>query len=83
MEFVYNAAMKNKPRKYILRMLMRVLRLLVVRPAACEPWVEKSYDRISGGYDQAWTTHMRDLTAALIDRLDPKQGDRAADLTCR
>lgn len=61
---------------------MRIGRLLLIRPTACGPLVQKSYDRISGGYDQAWTGHMQDLTAALIDQLNPQQGEHAADLTC-
>ena len=44
--------------------------------------MEKSYDRISTGYDQSWTNHMRDLTSKLIDHLDPKEGDKAIDLSC-
>lgn len=60
----------------------RVLACLLVRRADCAGLVTQSYDRISGGYDAAWTAHMRDLTAALIDRLEPKPGGAALDLTC-
>lgn len=41
-----------------------------------------SYDRIASGYDQAWTSHMRDLSLILLDRLDVPEGARCLDLTC-
>ncbi len=44
--------------------------------------VTRSYDRISGGYNGAWTHHMRHLTDELIDRLDVQEGQSALDLTC-
>jgi ubiquinone/menaquinone biosynthesis C-methylase UbiE len=42
----------------------------------------RSYDRIAPGYDQAWTSHMRDLSLAMLDRLDPPAGAACLDLTC-
>jgi ubiquinone/menaquinone biosynthesis C-methylase UbiE len=53
--------------------------------------VTRSYDRIACGYDQAWTAHMRDLSLAMLDRLDlsnaspgltASRNARAIDLTC-
>lgn len=44
--------------------------------------VERSYDGISGGYDQSWTEHMRDLTEELISQLGLNVSDKALDLTC-
>ncbi len=44
--------------------------------------ITQSYDRIGSGYDTFWTTHMRDLTDRLIERLDPQPGQKAVDLTC-
>lgn len=44
--------------------------------------VDKSYDAISGGYDETWTHHMRDRTAEMIERLDIQPNERAVDLTC-
>ena len=63
-------------------MLARLAYLFFLKPNNCDELVEKSYDRISTGYDQIWTNHMRDLTASLINRVNPKEGDRAIDLTC-
>ncbi len=44
--------------------------------------VRCSYDRIAGGYDEAWTHHMRDLSRAMLDRLAPRAGSVCLDLTC-
>lgn len=44
--------------------------------------VTRSYDRIAAGYDDAWTSHMRDLSLALLDRLGPLAGAEAVDLMC-
>ncbi len=74
--------MKEKPKKHILKMIGRVGYLFFIKPCDSSGLVKKSYDRISANYDQTWTTHMRDLTESLINRLDPKQGDVCLDLTC-
>lgn len=47
-----------------------------------DPLVRKSYDRLSAGYDDSWTDHMRDLTEALIDKMEIQSGQTALDLTC-
>ncbi len=44
--------------------------------------VDRSYDAISSGYDRTWTSHMRDRTVELIDRLGVMGGQRAIDVTC-
>jgi ubiquinone/menaquinone biosynthesis C-methylase UbiE len=44
--------------------------------------VSRSYDRIAAGYDEVWTTHMRDLSLAMLDRLSPPGGSTCLDLTC-
>ncbi len=44
--------------------------------------VRESYDRIAAGYDEAWTTHMRDLSLGMLDRLSPPPGSACLDLTC-
>lgn len=59
-----------------------MLHLLLFEPNQTENLVEKSYDRISSGYDEVWTNHMRGRSEELIDRLAPKRGDSAIDLTC-
>jgi len=56
--------------------------LLLCKSDNCNELVTKSYDHISAGYDQAWTSHMRDLTTSLIFKLNLKQGDKAIDLAC-
>ena len=60
----------------------RLAYLFFIKSNNCDNLVKKSYDRISTGYDQIWTNHMRDLTASLINRLDLKEADKAIDLTC-
>lgn len=44
--------------------------------------VRDSYDQIAGGYDEAWTGHMRDLSSEMLDRLAPLAGANCIDLTC-
>jgi len=60
----------------------RLIRLAGRSPAATSDLVCSSYDRIAGGYDEAWTAHMRELSLDLLDRLDPPAGARFIDLTC-
>ncbi|MFW6170334.1 MAG: class I SAM-dependent methyltransferase [Planctomycetota bacterium] len=74
--------MSNKPRKHLIKMAFRTGYLFFTRPADCSGLVQASYDRISDGYDEAWTDHMRHLTEALIGELAPRPGDVAVDLTC-
>lgn len=71
-----------KPRKKPLKMLMRLIKLLFTEHHGNAALVTTSYDRISSGYNHAWTTHMRCLTDELIARLDIKPGHTAIDLTC-
>ncbi|MCE5325424.1 MAG: methyltransferase domain-containing protein [Planctomycetaceae bacterium] len=54
------------------------------RKPSCETsvLVRRSYDRIAGGYDQAWTTHMRDLSLGMLERLKVPSGARCLDLAC-
>jgi ubiquinone/menaquinone biosynthesis C-methylase UbiE len=74
--------MPEKIRKHPLKMFIRLLHLLLFEPNQTDCLVEKSYDRISSGYDNAWTKHMRDCSEQLIDRLAPKRGDSVIDLAC-
>ncbi len=74
--------MKEKPRKHSFKMIGRTAYLFFVKPTDCSHLVKKSYDRISDSYDETWTNHMRSLTEELINRLDPKQDNICADLTC-
>jgi ubiquinone/menaquinone biosynthesis C-methylase UbiE len=70
--------MHKKPFK----MFFRVLRLYFSSRNQTEKWVSQSYDRISHGYDNTWTNHMRDLTSALIDKMQVQPSAKAIDLTC-
>jgi len=56
---------------------------LMARPRArTGELVTASYDRVAAGYDDAWTHHMRDLSAAMLDKLAPPRGATCIDLTC-
>lgn len=61
---------------------IRVMKLFFAGDDQTDSWVQKSYDRISPGYDETWTHHMRDLTANLIEKLQIVPGQKAVDLTC-
>ena len=74
--------MTEKKQKHPIKMLARLAYLFFLKPNNCNELVEKSYNRISTGYDQIWTNHMQDLTASLINGLNLKEGDKAIDLTC-
>lgn len=63
-------------------MLMHVLRLFFSKNNQTDSLVQKSYDRISSGYDETWTGHMRDLTSELIVKLEIKPNQKVMDLTC-
>ncbi|MBN1512815.1 MAG: methyltransferase domain-containing protein [Phycisphaerae bacterium] len=60
----------------------RVLELARCPRGRTDELVRCSYDRIAGGYDDAWTHHMRDLSRAMLDRLAPRVGSVGLDLTC-
>ncbi|HOW72893.1 MAG TPA: methyltransferase domain-containing protein [Phycisphaerae bacterium] len=70
------------PRRHWLRLTARTLGLMLGQPQRTAQLVRQSYDRIAAGYDQAWTHHMRDLSANLLDRLAPPAGATCLDLTC-
>lgn len=74
--------MKQRPKRHPLRMMGRLLYLLTRRPNPTNQCVTDSYDRISPGYDEAWTSHMRNLSAQLVDQVAPVRGVHALDLTC-
>jgi len=63
------------------RLGMQIVRSRLGRDRTSE-WISHSYDRIAGGYDDAWTNHMRDLSASMLDRLDLPKGATCLDLTC-
>lgn len=61
---------------------LRVLKLYWLQSRDTCDLVSESYDHIAGGYDDAWTNHMRDLSLEMLDRLAPPQGAECIDLTC-
>lgn len=71
----------RRRRKWV-GLALRVGRLLWRQQQTTGQVVQASYDRIAGGYDEAWTDHMRDLTDAMLGRLVVRPGDEAIDLTC-
>jgi ubiquinone/menaquinone biosynthesis C-methylase UbiE len=72
--------MANKKKPF--KMFFQVLKLFFSENNQTGSLVQKSYDRISTGYDETWTHHMRDLTSVLIDKLDIKPNQITIDLTC-
>ncbi|MBW8036158.1 MAG: class I SAM-dependent methyltransferase [Planctomycetes bacterium] len=74
--------MSRNQRKRYFKLVARIIHLAFIKPCNCGKLVSKSYDRISDGYDAAWTSHMRDLTGSLINRLDMQHSKTAIDLTC-
>jgi len=71
-------SIKKRPLKFF----FRVLHLLFAEQSSVLHLVQKSYDRISVQYDDAWTSHMRDRSEELIEHLNPKTHQKALDLTC-
>ncbi len=74
--------MAEKHKKHYIKMAGRLFNLYFINKADCDSLVSQSYNRISNQYDQVWTNHMRNLTEAMINRLDISQGDKSMDLTC-
>ncbi len=72
----------NIIRRHYIRLAVRVIRLWLFGPDNCPALVSRSYNRISSGYDNSWTNHMRDLTAGLINSLNIPSEGRCLDLTC-
>jgi len=64
------------------RLAARAGRLALRQPERTVDLVSRSYDAVAGGYDAAWTAHMRDLSLAMLERLDPAPGGRCIDLAC-
>lgn len=69
-------------RRRWLALSARVARLLLRPPRRTADLVRRSYDRVAGGYDEAWTDHMRGCSHELLARLAPWRGAECLDLTC-
>jgi len=72
----------RRVRRRPLALAGRIARLALSGRDRTADLVAASYDRIAPGYDAAWTDHMRDLTAGLLDALGPVEGKRCLDLAC-
>jgi SAM-dependent methyltransferase len=72
----------GRPRRRWLALAARVGRLLLSQPERTGDLVARSYDAAAGGYDGAWTDHMRHLSLAMLDRLDPPRGAACLDVAC-
>lgn len=70
--------MNKKP----FQLFFRIIHLFFSSQNQTQKLVSQSYDRISTGYDDTWTNHMRDLTTALIDKMQIPPNTKAIDLTC-
>jgi ubiquinone/menaquinone biosynthesis C-methylase UbiE len=70
--------MNKKPFK----LFFRIVSLYFSKQNQTEKLVSQSYDCISPNYDNTWTHHMRDLTSALIDKMQIPPNAKAIDLTC-
>jgi ubiquinone/menaquinone biosynthesis C-methylase UbiE len=57
-------------------------RLSFASPGRTDDLVSDSYNHIAGGYDDAWTDHMRHLSVEMLDRLAPPADAECVDLTC-
>jgi len=68
--------------KQYIKLLIRIICLYFQKHDSSNNFVKKSYDKVSSGYDEAWTGHMRDLTETVINKLNPQKGNLAIDLTC-
>lgn len=68
--------------KHWIHLILRALRLHFFQDVSTSQLVTESYDTIATSYDDTWTTHMRDKSIALIDRLNLTIIESALDLCC-
>ena len=64
------------------RLAQRVVALWHAGEGQTPSFVRDSYDAIAAEYDLTWTSHMRDLTQALLGRLSLGESSVCLDLTC-
>lgn len=65
--------------RHWLALAARILKLLVRQGDSTSALVREGYDRVAGGYDDAWTHHMRDLSLKMLERLSPPRGAECVD----
>ena len=61
---------------------LRALRFSLFENIPTSQLVTESYNEISTGYDTIWTTHMRDKSIELIQKINFNKVDTALDLSC-
>ncbi len=76
------APARPRPRRRWLALAARAGRLLLFPPRHAGELAARSGDPLAGGCDAAWTAHRRELTLAVLDRLDPPRGAACLDLAC-
>ncbi|MBN2161328.1 MAG: methyltransferase domain-containing protein [Pontiellaceae bacterium] len=71
-------------RKYsdCLRLNLRVAKLALTNRWIDGGDVERSYDRLSGNYEQSWLEHLRPITHRLMERLPDTVSGTVFDLGC-
>lgn len=69
-------------RRKWLKLGLRLASLAVSHKNTTSSLVTRSYDCIARGYDSAWTSHMRDLSIAMLDKLTLPACAQCIDLTC-
>jgi SAM-dependent methyltransferase len=76
-----NGGMSKHGRRHWGQLLLRVIAQWRGDGGDPSALIAKSYDLHAASYEQAWTSHMRDLSMGMLDRLAPV-GRRCLDLTC-
>jgi SAM-dependent methyltransferase len=76
------APARPRPRRRWLALAARVGRLLLLPARHAGELPARRGDPLAGGCDTAWAADMRELTLALLDRLDPPRGAACLDLAC-
>lgn len=73
---------QNNPRTHWFRLGIRICRLFLSQPQQSSDLITASYDSAAIGYDQAWTSHMRELSLRMLEGLPVIRGERFIDLAC-
>lgn len=73
---------RTKPDRHWAAFLWNATRLFFKQPQRTADLVTQSYDAIAAAYDDAWTSHMREYSLAMLDTLAPPNGANCLDLTC-
>ena len=69
-------------RRHWIHLFFRAIRFTFFEKIPTSTLVTESYNDISNGYDKTWTTHMRDKSIELINKLQLDNVENALDLSC-